>query len=315
MRKLPENLLLAMAAVNLWSGVSLAGPFEPLFRLMKIEGECLVQRPTVALPEIAKEGKAYPYGSRVETPLNGTAVIMLAKRNLGVMGAGTVVTVTEGEGGIKRFELEHGELRVRADREAGGDLLRVVTGMATCDNLEGTVNFIYTTSLEEYRQTITCLSGETRVSGEQYRVPKLEKNHSLLIRTAIDRSLTHLLNEQGDYIVSLDSGAETPVDVETRRNSLIKIWRKHAEVGGRLIVSILVTHTDGTMSENFAYREGLGISEFYGRERHNQGGAESSTLPDEPSLDDTAAPTRNPLPTPSPTRSGFDDLDLSDPFE
>ncbi len=245
---------------SLLTAVSLqAAPFDPLFRVVNITGPCQVRRPGETTFEAATRGRAYPYGTVVQTLKLGTATVVLSSDDTVQVGPETVVTPAYcATGGVGRaLLLDAGKLVTFADINNAPDALIVVTPVGQCSGLSGRGEIALMPAPDAFILTAIATSGGAMtLSGPQFTLPKLKAGYSVRIVTARDQSLTRILNTLGDYAVVIDNGTPQPVTIQTTTRATIRIWREHAPIGGRLIVSVVATGSDGKGRECFAFAVG-----------------------------------------------------------
>src|ERR1039458_6030872 len=87
--------LVLASEMCLFSSVSHAAPFEMLFKIDKITGDCAVQTPGSADFVNAANGNAYAYGTKIRTGRKSSAVIIFSDGNLCRVLANAMLTVTK----------------------------------------------------------------------------------------------------------------------------------------------------------------------------------------------------------------------------
>lgn len=272
MNKQPIRWFAGLAPVFLASTLA-AAPFDLLFRVMHPTGPCEVRRAGAADYEPAQKGKAYPYGTRFRCGEGGSALIVLSEKDAIQVEPNTTIELlnppAEGDAG-KVLRLVGGSLKTRMDMGNDPYALILETPVARAVSLAG--NGLFKLTETEAGLTLAVQaegSGTIRLVGPQFIIPVLKNGFGVRILTARDLSLTRIENLLGDYRVYINTGmqddAPETVDgevnteliaVDTSSRSAVKIWRTHAKVGGRLIVSVLATDASGKGRENFAFAVG-----------------------------------------------------------
>ena len=124
------SLLVATISTTAFAG------FEPLFRVIKVTGECSLKRPKEREFSPAPESKAYPYGTKVRTGMQSSLVVIFSEGNICRVLANTHLTMSEGAGNkkLKVVRLNEGEVEVelKEDFHSDGNALNVETSTAIC---------------------------------------------------------------------------------------------------------------------------------------------------------------------------------------
>jgi hypothetical protein len=245
---------LIVAGALLLTGAALAQSFDPLFRVVNIKGACQIKRPDAAAFEPALNGKAYPFGTTVRTMLDGEATVLFSNDDGVLLRADSVATVlaaTNEESRIVR--LANGRL-LTAVREGLAERAVVIeTPVAECDAIANHSDVAMTREKDGLTLTIATANGGLSVHGPQFTIPRLKAGCAVRIASTPDRGLTRITNTSGDYKIEMDHGADAPVPVDTTPNCTVRIWREHAPVTGKLVVSVLAVGADGKGRESFAY--------------------------------------------------------------
>ncbi len=231
--------------------------FDPMFRIAGIQGTCLVRTPGATAFRQAREGWAYPYGSTVSVETDADATLMFSNDDFVTISRGAkVIPEHAGTREENRLQLrfERGRL-VYTMREAIGEANRfqIITPSAMAENLKlrGEITLADRDGMTE--MTVRPRSGSLDINGAQFAIGRMRSGMAASITMAHDRTYTAIENLSGDFTVVLDSGEEQPVLANTTPRAVVKMWRKHAPVGGRLIVSVLAIGADGRPIHRFAY--------------------------------------------------------------
>ncbi len=249
-----------------------AAPFEPLFRLMTPTGPCQVRLPGDSHFQPAQKGKAYPYETTVQTGPEGGLLIVLSQQDAIKVGANTTIAMAASpeDGQRKIARLVAGRITTRLDANNAPYALTIETPIARCVALTGSGAFSLATTETGCTLDVQAEAGGTaKVIGPQFIIPMLKSGFGARIATTRDNALTRIENLLGDYTVLINRGSvedapetvdgeinEDLLTVETSTRAAVKIWRTHAPVGGRLIVSVLATDSNGKGKETFAFAVG-----------------------------------------------------------
>ncbi len=263
----------ALTVALLLAGTLAAAPFELLFRILTPAGPCEVLRPDSDKYEAVRKGFAYPYGSTVRCGEGGSALIVLSDKDAIKLEANTLVELHSSATNEqhKILRLRRGNLLTRMDVSNEDEYaLTIDSGIAKCVALNGSGTFKLTETPTDLVFTAQSDGSSTfRLIGPQFVIPSLRNGYGARITTAHDNSVSRIDNLLGDYRILVNSGlredAPEMIDdepnpelirVDTNSRSTLKIWRTHAKVGGRLIVSVLATDAHGKGRENFAFAVG-----------------------------------------------------------
>lgn len=260
-RKTVLSVVVLACVVCLVSSVAIAASFEPLFKINKITGKCFVVPPATEKPVAAEEGKAYPYGTKVQTGRKSSLVIEFSKGNECRVLANADLTVTEDvkDKKLKTVKLNGGKIEVtleKAFKENNG--LNVETPSAIC----GAIGCRFDVHATEQRTVsvvvIICHDGEVTAYGADFKIPIMSGGSSVSVSRSQDGSLTRLRNVQGQFKVSIKDAEGNPKDVNTTAGSVLKIWRKPKIEEKKVIVTIMVTSPTGELLESITYERTLG---------------------------------------------------------
>ena len=285
--------LFAAATLLCGAAPSRAAIFDPLFVVTKVVGEVRIERPN-GTTDVVRKDHAYPYGSRLVVPTQVTEAeakaaaaegatpedpqvyVRLARDFTFRIGAGSDVRVldeTTGDGDevleLKVFDLAEGSVDTRisaAVKKNGGTLdekaernlsaVIVRTPVAECTRLAER-NKIQVAKDPERPGYFNCYfessGGWMEIHGPQFDLDRLKK--ATRVRIDGNMEFTSITPESGEFTGTFEKGADNNEKVFFRTRCVAKIWRSHAQVGGRLVVAVMVSYPDG-QKKNYAYLEG-----------------------------------------------------------
>ncbi len=261
-------LVLAAAMV---AGTVSADTFNNLFRIMSPRGDCQIRRLGQEAFEPVIKGKAYPFGSLLRCGKDSEMVISLSETDAVAMTGDSVVTAKlDREDGNRRIvSLMQGEIRARLDVINTNASVIIDSPVGRCVSMVGNAKIKLTTTPGEDTLEVTAgASCQVRLVGPQFVIPELKVGQSIAISTLTDNSQTRIRDVAGDYRIFVNKGLEfNPMPSESEEadvllpvamsaQSMVKIWREKAPVGGRLIVSVLATGPDGKGRESYAFAVG-----------------------------------------------------------
>ena len=296
-----QAVRLVVVGVLAWATSLQAQSFDVLFRVSGIKGTCQVKQPGASVFIPATTGKAYPFGTTVRTGKDGEAFVLLSAEDALHMSPLCELTVTEPEGAPvysnRTIRLEEGKIDVSVRDGLAEKALVVETGVASGDSFVGRCSIDLQKNKKpvkdklDLRLLVHTDNGAIRITGPQFSIPKMRSGSAARIESSADRSITRIINESNDYTVNIDNGTDAPVVMETTTLSTVRIYREHAAVGGKLVVSVLETAPNGTGKGNFAYVLGepaLTTSGLPAMSENSTGSVATATAPAA-----TTAPTTN----------------------
>ena len=285
--------LFAAAVLLCGAAPARAAIFEPLFMVTKVVGEVRIEKPNGAT-DVVRKDHAYPFGSRLIVPTQITEAeaqaaaaagaqpedpqiyVRLARDFTFRIGAGSDVRIldeTTGDGDevqeLKVFDLAEGSIDTRisaAVKKNGGTLdekaeknlnaVIVRTPVAECTRLAER-NKIQVAKDPERPGYFNCYfessGGWMEIHGPQFDLDRLKK--ATRIQIDGNQEFTSITPESGEFTGTFEKGADNNEKVFFRTRCVAKIWRSHAQVGGRLVVAVMVSYPDG-QKKNYAYLEG-----------------------------------------------------------
>ncbi|MBN2300941.1 MAG: hypothetical protein JXN60_00360 [Lentisphaerae bacterium] len=249
-------LMMCLAGIS----ASAAG-FDPLFRILQIEGICTVQKPGETQEVNALEDYAYPYGTRVKTGRNSSAVIRLSQGNDCRILAKADLAITEDVKNpkIKVIKLDAGKVDITLDEEfdKSGDGLNVETASAIC----GAIGCKFSVDARMVQDlqvvVILCIKGKISIFGPHFKVPFITTDQGITVSSPRDRSFTRVKNVKGSYSIDVIGSDGEPKTIDIKMGSVIKIWRRKSEDGKLVIISTLVADETGALVEIITATERL----------------------------------------------------------
>lgn len=237
--------------VCLIGGNTIGAPFEQLFRIMQISGECEVMPAGASAFITAEEGKAYAYGSTVKTGRKSSALIQLSEGNTCRVLAKAELSVSDGamDPKLKTIKLSEGKIEVSLEKnlkEQFGNSLNVETATAVCGAI-GTVFSAEAAREQDINVVVFIISeGSTTIGGMNFNIGSAAAGVGLSISGDDSGSFTRIKCLKGAFDIEYKDSQGQPKIVSTQANSIIKIWRRRAKAGNLIIITVIVTEPDGT---------------------------------------------------------------------
>lgn len=262
-----------LAIVALVSTMALAEPYNRLFRINHPDGDCQIKRPEMKTFEPAVNGKAYPFGTIVKCGENSSAVLLFTEMDAVRLLANSEVAIKiEDESRI--VQLNKGLVVTRIGANTTNNLVFVDTPIGRCSSIVGDCK-IALTSIPATKKSPALTTVELRAQpvsqlkfvGSQYIIPVIKNGYGAKISETASRNYTEIVDLLGDYSILVNSGLdpdpagnieENPFiqPIAMNAKSMLKIWRKKAPEGGRIIASGLATAPSGKGIESFAFAVG-----------------------------------------------------------
>ena len=232
--------------------------FEPLVRIMNIQGACEVKNPDVGKFVPAQNNKAYPLGSVVRTGPGGSAFVAFSSQESAQLLDNTEVIISAMEKNPlgRTLRLISGKVKTSLRDNLPEGSFSIETPNANCKNVAGRGEFSLTSEANMETFQAATITGSALIEGLQFRIPALRAANTINIQTAHDRALSRLTSVSGDFAINLENGTDTPVTYGMSPKAVVKIWRENAPVGGRPVISTLVVSPTGKAIHRFAYAEG-----------------------------------------------------------
>ncbi len=251
--------------------------FHALVRLSLTSGEVLVKFPREKEFKQAVEGKFYPNGSSFRT-VGGVSEFEFGKESvLKVTGDAEFSTREDDLASASRAVMPvRGSFTVSLPRTLPTGLFSMVFPNFIAKDLAGESRYELTPSGDGDEVVVHVITGMLGLEGPHYKVARMSAADRVRIRTTGDALFTSLRGEAGDYKVSLDQGCTTykdPITGEVKKQDrrldfsltpqcAIKIFRKRAQVGGRMSVSVMTFDSAGEMRNRFTFAEGTASVNF-----------------------------------------------------
>ncbi len=284
---------LAAAALLCGAAPARAAIFEPLFMVTKVVGEVRIEKPN-GTTDVVRKDHAYPYGSRLVVPTEISEAEAQAASAAGAqpeepqvfvkfardftfrIGPGSDVRIldeTTGDGDevqeLKVLDLALGTVDTRitaAVKKTGGALDEKVeknlsaaivrTPVAECTRLAER-NKIQVEKDPENPGYYNCFfestGGWMEIHGPQFDLDRLKR--ATRVRIGGNMDFTSITPESGEFTGTFEKGADNNEKVFFRTRCVAKIWRRHAQVGGRLVVAVMISYPDG-QRKTYQYLEG-----------------------------------------------------------
>jgi hypothetical protein len=266
MKRIVSTLFVMTSVLCLFAGITSATPFDPLFLVSRVSGDCMVAAPDSGEFVPVTEGKAYPYGTRVKTGNDSTAIIKLSEGNECHLSANVSLSTGRDAKNEKHsiIKLEQGKVEVMLEQGfQDNNKFSVETASAVCEATacRFTVEARRDNQLDLNIGLFTVSEDGThvRIFGPNFEIPSLGRDGSVSVSGTSDRLFTRVKNLKATVnIVYKDSDGQDKT-VELKQNSTAKISRKVSD--GNLHVTTIITKPDGTMEEASTHSEDLAGTE------------------------------------------------------
>ncbi len=255
------GMFLLIAVVTMAASHAMA-EFQPLFQVIKITGECNIQRPDDAQFSPAEESKAYPYGTKIKTGMRSSLVIVFSEGNVCRVLANADIKMDEGitNKKLKIIRLNDGEVEVelKEDFHKDGNALNVETASAICGAIG--CKFRVASKMEDNLQIIIVrvIEGLIKLQGEDFSIAELDQDDWISLLSPPDKSFLRLKTMKGEFKIVISDENHQPKDVPTEEGTVLKIWQKKVPGTNQRVVTAVLTAPDGQMIETVTvtYTEG-----------------------------------------------------------
>ncbi|MBT3191624.1 MAG: hypothetical protein HN341_03630 [Verrucomicrobia bacterium] len=242
-------LVLVVAAI----GTNALANFEPLFRVIKVTGECTVKLPDGDAFVPAEESKAYPYGTAVRTGMRSSLVIIFSEGNLCRVLANANLTMSEGISNkkLKIIRLNEGEVEVELleDFHTDGNALNVETATAICGAIGCKFRVASKTEADLRIIIVRVIEGLIRIHGENFAATELAKDDWLSLLSPPDRSFLRLKTMKGEFDITIKDEDGNDRNVPTEEGTVLKIWQREVPGTDQRVVVAELTGPDGRLIE------------------------------------------------------------------
>lgn len=257
-----------LAVVVLFIASTAVHAFEPLFFVTETHGTSSIEL-TGAQPKTVIAPRAYPYGSRIRTPADGSVTLELSEHNVVTVGPDTTISIVEdAENKLwKRIAIEGGAVQLhmadKFDRDEFGQpttrRLTVVTPALMADPITGGEYSILVTQRQDVAVCeFTATRSEMRLYDDLlFEIPAIKHDHRLSATVAADGNYLRVCNVRGRYLMELKhltDASENPKVVEMAPDSVIKIRRRRIGESSTWVVTTLVVDPNGKLLEELSYR-------------------------------------------------------------
>ena len=232
---------------------------DNLLVVASIVGYCEVQKPTVDKPEEVIVGRAYPLGSVFKSKDAVMTVAFGEEASMKVFEGTEFIVSEQPENADGRvIQMFSGKINMLLPDDLEDEtLFKVVMPEIVCKNLKGKSEMAFVCSTDtEIQFLVRGVTGRVYVEGLNYSIPQIRAANIVQINNAKDHSFTRITSLSGDYVAELQNGTESPSLFTVSPKALLKIWRRKAPVGERMLVSVLTVSPAGKAKNNFTYAIG-----------------------------------------------------------
>ena len=261
-------------------GRELKGPmsFYEVIRCAEARGCVEVLCPRTENWVRAQTGKFYPYGSivRASETDNGKKVQSSALFDFGKLATVKIDTGAEfatreikiGDS-ARTLVLRRGRVELNLPRSLKNGEFSVAAPHFALNNMSGESWIDYSATETGDTCTVHLTTGLLSIEGSHYTIPQMRAGDQIRIITEGDDLYSMLVGEFGIYGVVLDQGVSREKDpltgaVTERKESFryelapkcaIKLWRRKATVGGRMVVATMALDAAGNIKSRRTFAE------------------------------------------------------------
>jgi len=255
-------------------GTNAFAAFEPLFRVIRVTGECMLQRPGESEAIAAEESKAYPYGTNVRTGMRSSLVIVLSEGNICRVLANADVVMAEGvtDKKLKIIRLNEGEVEVELEEgfSADGTALNVETATAICGAIGCKFRVASKQEADLRIIILRVIQGTIRVHGENFDATTLDQDDWLSLLSPPDRSFLRLKTMKGKFPITIKDEDLQDKEVPTEEGTVLKLWQRKVPGTDQHVVVAELTGPDGQLIESVTVTYGEGETSGFGGNNHGE---------------------------------------------
>ena len=262
MKKHLYTVILAVCITQLFILSAQAVRFDPLFRVVGIQGECLVKPPKASDFFPAVEDRAYPYGTKLRTGHSSSAIIRFSNGNDCRILSNARATIIQDakDKKLKTVQLHEGKAIVELDKdfhESTTDALNIETPAAICGAIgcKFEVSSSIDHSLGLNLVVIRILEGTISVFGPNFEIPLMKEKETLSVNCTLNGDFTRLKPIKGSLETNLTDPDGNRKVISMHKQSSVKLWRTRSVVEDNLVIAIAIVDPTGKILETYAYTE------------------------------------------------------------
>jgi hypothetical protein len=225
-----------------------AESFDPVFRVLRLSGECQISTPDSPAFVPVQPGKAYPYASTVRTGKKSSVIIALSANNECRLKDKTSIFLPDpGDSRETRvIRLSSGQVQVDLDPNAKTPNEVTVDALVASASAR-TSRFSAQTRLtnDQTEATFTCESGTLRVTGPQFDIPTLKPTDSVEVSGTGDQTYSRLHVLRGVIPVGIRDMFGNPTVYEAKLHSVLKFWMKRSDADKATSVVLRILDAGG----------------------------------------------------------------------
>lgn len=254
--------------------------FYSLPRCQKVHvGSVKVLKPGLSEWQPLEEGRFFPFGSQVRVECQLVGKVRLQPRVEFAFGPSVTMKITnavefavrEAPMGDKKRTviLRSGDFFFSLPLGFPKNLFSVATENLTCCDMAGNSVFSRRFCEDGDEFTLKVVTGLMKLEGRHFKAERVEPADQISVRTTQDGLFSSLRGITGSLDLTLDQGTVREHDFETNEDhevdkSLgfvlspgcsVKIFRRRASVGGRMVVSTMTFNTKGDMVNRCVFAE------------------------------------------------------------
>lgn len=245
MRTYIRSLFLLALMVCVGATLVAAAPFDPVFRVTGVIGDVSVKLPESNSFVPAEEGKAYPYGTSIQSGGGGSVLVNYSEGNTAQVGSGTSLMIES-----DTILINEGKVDVTLEDDKD---LNVVSSCSSAMTTGGNFGAEVRREAELSISVYTCNSGNLSISSDMFTCPQLEPNDYVSVSCAYDNSFVRVKNIKGEFDLSFTDDTGTPRVSTLEKDSVVKIWRKQAAKSKAVAYTVLLINPDGSISDTINF--------------------------------------------------------------
>lgn len=236
--------------------------FEPLFFVSETKGTCSMIPAGMEAPQPVEVNRAYPYGTRLQTGIDGEITLRFSERNECVMRTNTTVSLAADAANEhwKSVRVDSGRVDVRLEpkfNEKNANRVTIETASSVGEpSVGGEFTCVVTRGQDDITSEFATAKGEMRLYDNLlFELPALKAENRAEIAISADKQYTRLRILKGTLLVDLKNVTDidgSPKVVKTQTDTVMKLWRKSTPEGV-WTVTVLVIAPNGALVESMNY--------------------------------------------------------------
>lgn len=236
--------------------------YEPLFFVVELEGSSKIRLPGSDKVVEGKRAKAYPYGSLIRTAPDGELTFYIAEEHEFTVSTNAIVTIADSPGNPnwKVLKIDQGSVMIELPESFGQDGRRITVETASSigEPVSGGKYYIEVQMDKDLKSSeFHTDKGEMKVyDNHLFEIPAITDDNRAVISISKDKGFVRFRNIKGKLLVDMKNAFDelgNPMTVETKPDSILKMWRTKVGKGDLWAATVFVVTPDGNLTNSVSY--------------------------------------------------------------